>query len=119
MLESPLEAQQQKEQQQQQQEEEEGFSGVIRERPLVWDDWGSCCFDKGGRHIGRDRAAKALLATVESAQQAHAQAQAPAVATAALPLPADWCDLEAMHDELAQHFDYITCHRHLRPDMPQ
>ena len=90
-------------------------ASIIRERPLKWDDWGTCCFDEAGSHITRQRAARALhnsAQTKDSPTLDHLM-----VAATAERLRGDWCDLEVMHDELARHFDYITCHRHLRPKM--
>ena len=97
-------------------------SAVIRERPLVWADWGACCFDRAGQHITRGRGHEALSRTKgalagKGIGDSNGKGGSAATALTSV-LPAAWCDLEVMHDELARHFDYVTCHRHLRPDMP-
>jgi hypothetical protein len=60
----------------------------VAERPLAWEDFGECCLDKEG-----------------NVQQnpAHDGNNS------------EWCNMTLMVEELSEHFDFIACHRHLRP----
>jgi hypothetical protein len=84
----------------------------VQERPLIWEDWGACCLDSTGRLLTPQsvdttlKAGSKQVGTDEQPQHPIGE-----------KYEKDWCDFEKMHDELAVHFDFIACHRHLRPSI--
>jgi hypothetical protein len=88
----------------------------VAERKLVWDDWGSCCHDYDGEWISPVRAHEYMQLTVlPTGQHAEREEYFKLYEQGQIFKEEEWCDLDVMVEGLSKNFNYVACHRHLRP----